>query len=209
MRRIVITSSVAAVMAQLPEPKLFTAEDWNDQAIEAVEKLGKGASGDQKYGASKTLAEKGAPPDAWFWSHLRLTCWRSRLEILRGTQIRGQVGLAHVEPAFGAWRECHPCVAIRSLRDNISKPPIHEVHEPSSLNTSLARWYDVVVAKSQEASANPELNYIDVRDLANAHADALEKEAAGGSRFLVTAGTHKAPLIREAAAAADTNYAAL
>jgi hypothetical protein len=59
VKRIVITSSVAAVMADLPEPKLFTADDWNEQAIQAVEKEGKAASGFHKYCASKTLAEKG------------------------------------------------------------------------------------------------------------------------------------------------------
>jgi hypothetical protein len=46
-------------MADLPEPKLFTADDWNEQAIQAVEKEGKAADGSQKYAASKTLAEKG------------------------------------------------------------------------------------------------------------------------------------------------------
>jgi hypothetical protein len=46
-------------MADLPEPKLFTADDWNEQAIQAVEKEGKAASGFHKYCASKTLAEKG------------------------------------------------------------------------------------------------------------------------------------------------------
>jgi hypothetical protein len=46
-------------MAELPEPKLFTADDWNEQAIQAVEKDGKAAPAHHKYSASKTLAEKG------------------------------------------------------------------------------------------------------------------------------------------------------
>jgi hypothetical protein len=59
VKRIVITSSVAAVRTDLPEPKLFTANDWNEQCLRAVKKDGKAASGPLKYDASKTLAEKG------------------------------------------------------------------------------------------------------------------------------------------------------
>jgi hypothetical protein len=46
-------------MADLPESKVFTADDWNEQAIQAVEKDGKAATAYHKYCASKTLAEKG------------------------------------------------------------------------------------------------------------------------------------------------------
>lgn len=59
IKRIVILSSTAAV-SNTPNPgKIYTEEDWNNAAVEAVEKRGKEASGGEKYSASKTLAEKG------------------------------------------------------------------------------------------------------------------------------------------------------
>ncbi|KAJ3877793.1 D-lactaldehyde dehydrogenase, partial [Lentinula edodes] len=60
IRRIVVTSSTAAIIATLPEPKVFSELDWNEQAIEEVKKQGKNASQAAKYRASKTLAEKAA-----------------------------------------------------------------------------------------------------------------------------------------------------
>jgi hypothetical protein len=43
----------------LPTPKEFSETDWNNQAIQEIEELGRGASAGAKYRASKTLAEKG------------------------------------------------------------------------------------------------------------------------------------------------------
>lgn len=59
VRRIVVTSSTAAIVSVLPDPKRVSELDWNDQSIEEVEKLGKQASQLAKYRASKTMAEKG------------------------------------------------------------------------------------------------------------------------------------------------------
>ena len=59
INRIVILSSTVSV-SNAPNPgKVYTEEDWNDDAISAVQIHGKGASGSEKYSASKTLAEKG------------------------------------------------------------------------------------------------------------------------------------------------------
>lgn len=63
IKRIVILSSTAAVSTARDPGKVFTEEDWNDAAVNAVEKYGKGATGAEKYSASKTLAEKAA----WDW----------------------------------------------------------------------------------------------------------------------------------------------
>ncbi|KAJ3884279.1 hypothetical protein GG344DRAFT_26992, partial [Lentinula edodes] len=60
IQRIVVTSSTAAIISTLPEPKVFSELDWNEQAIEEVKKQGKNASQAAKYRASKTLAEKAA-----------------------------------------------------------------------------------------------------------------------------------------------------
>ncbi|KAJ7744054.1 hypothetical protein DFH07DRAFT_749660 [Mycena maculata] len=60
LKRVVITSSCAAVLRVQPEPKTFSEDDWNDQAEDEVKEKGIMASGISKYRASKTLAEKAA-----------------------------------------------------------------------------------------------------------------------------------------------------
>jgi nucleoside-diphosphate-sugar epimerase len=59
VKRIVITSSVAAVLHVDPEPQYFSELDWNEQAVQEVAEKGRDASAASKYRASKTLAEKG------------------------------------------------------------------------------------------------------------------------------------------------------
>lgn len=59
VRRIIITSSCAAVSMPGETPRKCDEKDWNDKAIEIVEKEGLDASPAWMYRASKTLAEKG------------------------------------------------------------------------------------------------------------------------------------------------------
>lgn len=64
----------------------------------------------------------------------------------------------------------------------------------TSLNTSAAIFHNYVAdaekahAAGNEFLANTGTCWIDVRDLADAHAHALEKEAAGGERIIVSGG---------------------
>ncbi|KAJ3561372.1 hypothetical protein NP233_g10238 [Leucocoprinus birnbaumii] len=58
LKRIVFTSSTAAVMVPVSEPTTFNESDWNTVSVEAVERLGKQALPMHKYRASKTLAER-------------------------------------------------------------------------------------------------------------------------------------------------------
>ena len=58
--RIVIVASTACVFRMTSEPVVLSEKDWNDQAIEEVERLGGQASFSTMYNASKTLAEKGS-----------------------------------------------------------------------------------------------------------------------------------------------------
>ena len=71
------------------------------------------------------------------------------------------------------------------------QPAIHQIVSPSSLNTSLQLWYEKVVAdspKSKETLSDSN-SWVDVRDAALGHVLALEKDAAGGQRIVVAAGT--------------------
>lgn len=59
VRRIVITSSCAAVAQQRSLPAIFSESDWNDEAAENVQRLERDASQLDKYCASKVLSERG------------------------------------------------------------------------------------------------------------------------------------------------------
>ncbi|KAG6809992.1 hypothetical protein H0H93_015323 [Arthromyces matolae] len=71
-------------------------------------------------------------------------------------------------------------------------PAIHELKSLDALNTSARQWYNAVLGTSQsEAFLTVQGSaYIDVRDVAEAHTLALEKEAAGGERFIISAGSY-------------------
>ncbi|KAJ7666346.1 D-lactaldehyde dehydrogenase [Mycena rosella] len=60
VKRIVVTSSCAAVMNISTEPQVLSELDWNDQAVKEVEERGRAASAGAKYRTSKTLAERAA-----------------------------------------------------------------------------------------------------------------------------------------------------
>ncbi|RDB20372.1 Ketoreductase azaE [Hypsizygus marmoreus] len=69
---------------------------------------------------------------------------------------------------------------------------IHEVDKPENLNESLSVLYKALVkGTTPEAELTQSgNNWIDVRDLAEAHTRALQKDDAAGHRFIVTAGPH-------------------
>ncbi|KZP17065.1 NAD(P)-binding protein [Athelia psychrophila] len=60
VKRIVVTSSCAAVYEDFPDARVFSELDWNEQAIKEVQEKGKDALPGNKYRSSKTLAEKAA-----------------------------------------------------------------------------------------------------------------------------------------------------
>lgn len=60
VKRVVITSSTAAVFYPVTEARVFDETDWNEASIREVETLGAGAAPSAMYRASKTLAERAA-----------------------------------------------------------------------------------------------------------------------------------------------------
>jgi len=69
-------------------------------------------------------------------------------------------------------------------------PPIQELPSVEQLNTSVLDFYKTVVKADVDVASLIQggSSWIDVRDLGLAHALALEKEAAGGERIIVSAG---------------------
>ncbi|KAH7914940.1 hypothetical protein BJ138DRAFT_1142976 [Hygrophoropsis aurantiaca] len=153
VKRVVITSSCAAVVREHPEPLELNESDWSEQSLEILEEGGPRLTGRIKYRASKTLAEKAA------WK-----LWEEN---------KGRVGwdLVVLNPSY---------------------PVIHEVTTPESLNVSMLDWYNYVAhptsnGESQKFLATTGSSFVDVRDLAEAHTLALEKEDAGSKRIIVSA----------------------
>lgn len=60
VKRVVVTSSIAAIIEPKDKPYVFTEADWNDADPKKVEEKGRDAEGPSKYSASKTLAEHAA-----------------------------------------------------------------------------------------------------------------------------------------------------
>jgi nucleoside-diphosphate-sugar epimerase len=156
VKRIVITSSCAAVLSDFPEPKVFTELDWNEQAIDDIKKNGKDATNSNKYMASKTLAERAA------WNFV--------------TDNKAQISwdLTTLQPPY------------------IFGPILQEISKPEDLNTSSKMFWETTLPTanhSTEYLTEPRGGWIDVRDIALAHVLALEKESAGGERFIISAGS--------------------
>ena len=60
MKRVVLTSSVAAVREPTTVPRIFNESTWNNASVEAVKTKGSAAGAVEIYMASKTMAEKAA-----------------------------------------------------------------------------------------------------------------------------------------------------
>jgi nucleoside-diphosphate-sugar epimerase len=72
-------------------------------------------------------------------------------------------------------------------------PILHEVASPAALNATTLTWYNVVCSPNAGGKTDAQLaeadgSWVDVRDLANAHVRALEKEEASEQRIIVSAG---------------------
>ncbi|KAJ3969521.1 D-lactaldehyde dehydrogenase [Lentinula raphanica] len=182
IKRIVVTSSTAALISVLPEPKVFNELDWNEQAIEEVKQQGKKATQAAKYRASKTMAEKGMCMPVY-----SLECCREFSQ--------------SYSPSFylAAWEFYRASETNRSWDLVVLNPPfvfgpiIHDISTPSALGTSAGDWYNSVVrpdmgGKTIEAITTVGGGWVDVRDIALAHVLALQKQEAGGERLLISKG---------------------
>jgi len=159
LKRLVITSSVAAVIVPEPTgdrhkngaPYTFTEEDWNTYSPGVIEKEGHEAPGADKYRASKTLAERAA----WDFMEKNHPSW----------------DFATINPPL------------------VLGPVMHQVSSPESINTSVANFWGFTQGKKTDDDLKEAMgNWVDVRNVAEAHVLALTKPEAGGNRFIVSAG---------------------
>ncbi|KIJ60515.1 hypothetical protein HYDPIDRAFT_98450 [Hydnomerulius pinastri MD-312] len=165
VQRVVITSSGAAVLRDDPNPVTFTEEDWNNQCLEILKKF-------------EDEGRKNDAPNMVKYRASKTLAERSAWEFVNSPENKPRIkwDLVVLNPPF---------------------PAIHQVTTASSLNTSAAIFYNYVADSAKaNAAGNDFLTktgtcWIDVRDLAEAHALALEKQAAGGERIIISAGLWK------------------
>jgi nucleoside-diphosphate-sugar epimerase len=156
VKRIVLTSSCAAILDSSSTEVFLSENDWNNARVEQCNRLGVEAEPLAKYAASKVLAEK----SAWEYvdTHRSMLKW----------------DLVVINPPY------------------IFGPVAHAVNAIESLNSSTKMWYEAV-AKGNYFGGSPLISpghgWADVRDIALAHAEALEATDAGGERIIVSAGS--------------------
>ncbi|KAJ7844935.1 NAD(P)-binding protein [Mycena olivaceomarginata] len=95
VKRVVVTSSTAAVQYDSPNPRVFSELDWDDPAVEEVEKKGRAASNVNKYRASKTLAERAA----WDFVKTHQSTLKWDLAVLNPPLVLGPILHAVSSPA--------------------------------------------------------------------------------------------------------------
>ncbi|CCM04248.1 uncharacterized protein FIBRA_06415 [Fibroporia radiculosa] len=96
VKRIVFTSSCAALMNVQDTPRVFTEADWNEQAIAEVREKGRAAAQQTKYRASKTLAERAA----WNFMEKNKDALMWDLVVINPPQVYGP--MLHEVPTPGA-----------------------------------------------------------------------------------------------------------
>lgn len=159
LKRLVITSSVAAVVSPNPSgekhaggpPYTMDEDDWNEYSPKVVEEKGVDAPGSDKYRASKTLAERAA----WKFMEDNHPSW----------------DFATINPPL------------------VFGPVIHQVESADKLNTSVANFWAYIEGKKTDDDLKESGgNWVDVRDVAYAHYAALTTPEAANQRFIVSAG---------------------
>lgn len=176
VQRVVITSSIASQVTPSIEPRTYTEADWNER----VEQDLKSGNPFFFYRASKTLAERGEQTPSLDF-HLRYltefpflppAAW----DFYTNNKSSIKWDLATINPSF------------------VYGPPLDpSISSPSGLGGTQSIWWSTVINTSakQTKEALGVLGgsaWVDVRDVAEAHVRALERQEAGGERITASSG---------------------
>jgi nucleoside-diphosphate-sugar epimerase len=146
VKRVVVTSSFAAILNATQHEKVYSEAHWNP--ITAEEATQNPANG---YRASKTFAERAA------WEFVE--------------KEKPNFDLATINPPL------------------VLGPVVHYFNSLDAINTSNARVRDMIQGKCKDGlPPTGVFLWVDVRDVALAHVQAMEVPEAGGKRFFCTAG---------------------
>lgn len=118
-------------------------------------------------------------------THLIMACPPEKPEIYRASKT---------EAEKAAWKfieEGKAAFDISTVNPPLIFGPIlHDCRSPKSLNTSILAFYNFLIgAKKDEDAIAVGGNYVDVRDVAQFHIDALITEGAANQRLACCAGT--------------------
>ncbi|KAJ8489563.1 hypothetical protein ONZ51_g2839 [Trametes cubensis] len=153
VKRVVVTSSIAAVISTDSPDGLYTEEKWNDEVIRIVREQGRDAPGVLKYIASKALSEKAV--------------W----EFVKDHKDDMKFDVCTILPSW------------------VFGPLPRELSSPLEMGSTPRFMYDQLFAVPPPSPREPPcVNYVDVHDVIDAHIRALEVEAAGGERIIVSSG---------------------
>ncbi|KAJ5273049.1 hypothetical protein N7478_008174 [Penicillium angulare] len=144
VKRVVITSSFAAIINSKQHPKLYNETVWNpilwEEALDHA----------NVYRGSKTFAEKAA------WDFVE--------------KEKPNFDISTINPPL------------------VLGPIVHYLNSLDSLNTSNQRVRDLIQGKFKESlPPTGTFIWVDVRDVALAHVQAIKVRGAGGQRFFVVA----------------------
>ncbi|PPQ88279.1 hypothetical protein CVT25_005442 [Psilocybe cyanescens] len=190
VKRIIVTSSCAAVMARPEKPTRFSEVDWNTTAPKQVEEQGSNTPMAIIYRASKVLAER----EAWKFYE------RHKNEVQWDLTVLNPPGVSIPHKFFR-----YLGVQLKDVT-----PSIHDVKSTTSLNTSLQIWCNYVVlgCNKTKQELSDSSCWVDVRDIGLAHVLALERPEAGGERIIVAEGvsSHSSRFLLQDAKIFTGNY---
>jgi nucleoside-diphosphate-sugar epimerase len=178
VKRVVITSSFAAIVNPDQHPKVYSEKEWNPVTWE------EGLDHSKVYRASKVSHR---------WDFMKVM-----------QELIGLVYQTFAEKA--AWKfveQEKPNFDIATINPPlVFGPVVHYLNSLEAINTSNQRMRNLIRGDMKEKLApSGTFLWVDVRDVALAHVRAIEVPEAGGERFFVTAGffTNKdiADVIRE------------
>jgi nucleoside-diphosphate-sugar epimerase len=165
VKRVVITSSFAAIVNPDQHPKVYSEKEWNPVTWE------EGLDHSKVYRASKVS--------------------RPRDLIIAMQELIRMVYQTFAEKA--AWnfvKQEKPNFDIATINPPlVFGPVVHYLNSLEAINTSNQRMRNLIRGDMKEKLApSGTFLWVDVRDVALAHVRAIEVPEAGGERFFVTAG---------------------
>lgn len=165
VKRVVITSSFAAIVNGKQHPKVYSEKEWNPVTWEEA------LDHSQVYRASK-VSDTGR--SAWVNASAKSVPYQTFAE---------KAAWAFVEKE-------KPNFDIATINPPLVFGPIvHYLNSLEAINTSNQRIRNLIQGQMKEKIApTGTFLWVDVRDVALAHVRAIEVPEAGGERFFVTAG---------------------
>jgi nucleoside-diphosphate-sugar epimerase len=173
LKRLILTSSVAAVREDTTVPRDFNESNWNDSSVEAVKTKGSAAGPVLIYLASKTLAEKAA--------------W----EFVAAHKSEISWDLVTINPPliFGARLPFFAvCPLEADVNQRVLQPSLSPAPTVDDINTSQREIYDTLTGARTTAQLQGQGNWVHVAVASEAHVRATHAVAAGGHRIIVRSG---------------------